>query len=735
MHALRFCLAVIALTLALAAPAAAQVDSRRALAVKQLLAHIGESSLESVRDAKVQKALVAAGALDARVGHASARELRAAVNLFRNTHKDFKGRTGPLQDDEQKKLAEIYEQFQRATGLKPITDPTSGVTFLLPEKLIDNAPQPTLGNEVEYRETNWAAAIGPVRLPLAQITPIALFRERVLGSDPRDPRLERRVYKDPYLAPDEFRALGEVTRQSDDPAVATDSYSFFDQVLTDGGELKGIFMRYAMQKPPKLFRASDFDFLLPMLEASASEMDTQKREQRVWQLLMQAVTNLIASDLPNQNGWKDVSTKDCPLLKEAEGEDIRILFGTDRKFNKDALESQRAESQRTGADAAKIDPDKMFANERGGQLRLGCAYVSTPPKGNDWSNTFTPEYRIIELEPHSTDPNDFGDRLRLTDEIGGGNPERERQNALVFIQGYNVSFKDALAVLAKLKSETNYRGRVYLYSWPSLVSTLSYITDLDNAEQAEPYFQSFMRMLMRDANIDEIDVLAHSAGSQTLLRTVNALRPIFDTQKELFDTEKELNGQRAPAKQATVAQRSKSIRIGQMIFAAPDVERNVFDQKLRRIAPFAERVTVYVSSTDVALLASKFLRGGNPRAGDLDRSQTPPQPVQVDLDNVHIIDATGDEAWYRFDRIFFRSGSDQDYGHDYFIRNTDVVHDITAILQSRGVEDIKTPIERAKDRFNALPYKDANGKCLAGKFYYQFKSKMSQMTTACEGRE
>jgi esterase/lipase superfamily enzyme len=722
MHALRFCLAVIALTLALAGPAASQVDARRARAVKQLLEHIGESYLESVRDAKVQKALVAAGALDARVGHASARELRAAVHLFRDTHKDFKGRTGPLKDDERTKLGEIYTQFETATGLKPITDPTSGVTFLLPEKLIDNAAQPTdRGNEVEYRETNMAAAIGPLRLPLAQITPIALFRERTLGNDPR--RLERRVYKDPYLAPDEFRVLGEVTRQSDDDPAATDSYSFYNQALTEGGQLKSIFVRYAMQRPPKFFRASDFDFLLPIVEARAPEMDSQKRDQNVWQLLMRAVTNLIASNFPNQNGWKDVSTKDCPLNKEAEGEDIRILFGTDRKFYKDALESQRA-----GADAAKIDPDKVFANERGGQLHLGCAYVSAPRNGGDWSN-YTPEYRIIELP--STDPNDFGDRLRLTDEIGGGNPEHERQDALVFIQGYNVSFKDALTVLAKLKGETNYRGRVYLYSWPSLVSTLSYITDLDNAEQAEPYFQSFMRMLMRDANIDEIDVLAHSAGSQTLLRTVSALRPIFDTQKEL-------NGQSAPPKQATLAQQSNSIRIGQMIFAAPDVERNVFDQKLHRIAPFAERVTVYVSSTDVAPLASKFLRGGKPRAGDLDRSQSQPQPVQVDIDNVHIIDATGDEAWYRFDRIFFRSGSDQDYGHDYFIRNTDVVHDITAILQSRGLEDTKTPIERAKDRFIALPYKDANGKCLEGKYYYQFKSKApgtSWMTSACKGGE
>jgi esterase/lipase superfamily enzyme len=241
-----------------------------------------------------------------------------------------------------------------------------------------------------------------------------------------------------------------------------------------------------------------------------------------------------------------------------------------------------------------------------------------------------------------------------------------------------VPFKYALSTIGRLVAETGYKGRVYMYSWPSVQSTLGYVQDLDNAEQAEPFFQSFMRMLMRDANIYDIDVLAHSMGSQTLLRGISALRPIFETQRG-------------------VGRWARPIRIGQMVFAAPDVAMSVFDQKIHRIAPYARRVTVYASSNDTALLASKLLRGGVPRVGDL----LDGEPILVDLDNVHIVDATGKERWYRLDRVF------TGYGHDYFSQDSAVLADIREILMAPRGDDAKTPDERSKDRFEVKHYKSA----------------------------
>ena len=142
-------------------------------------------------------------------------------------------------------------------------------------------------------------------------------------------------------------------------------------------------------------------------------------------------------------------------------------------------------------------------------------------------------------------------------------------DALVFIHGYRVAFKDALYTVAKIVKDIDFKGRAYLYSWPSRESLAGYFEDLDNSEQAEPFFQSFMRMLMRDAHIYEIDLIAHSMGSQSMLRALAALRPIFDTERA---------GAEGRSRRGKV---SSSIRIGQMIFAAPDVRKVGFQPEDR----------------------------------------------------------------------------------------------------------------------------------------------------------
>ena len=239
----------------------------------------------------------------------------------------------------------------------------------------------------------------------------------------------------------------------------------------------------------------------------------------------------------------------------------------------------------------------------------------------------------------------------------------------VFIHGYNVSFKDALFTVAQIKSATNYSGRIYMYSWPSAASTLRYIADMDDAEEAEPFLQSFLKLLMRDADIDDIDILVHSMGSQSALRALSSLRSVFETERE---------GATRPTK----------IRIGQIMFAAPDVARPVFDQKIRRIAPYADRVTVYGSMTDAALLASKFCGVAPPAWVS---STMHGEPLLVEVKNVHVIDATGPERWWRLDRIW------KGYGHDYFLQSEGVRDDIKRILASIGEDDTKTPSERSPE--------------------------------------
>ena len=612
-----------------------------------------------LRDVEIQRQLIASGSLDAQAGRATRRELREAIQWFRRAYR-FKDNLEPLTTEEREKLKEVQRKFEKRTDLQRIShkDPGTGneLWLRLPVALVGRTYAKNLGEHAsewsEYRAPDNSVSVGPELQPLSRYTPISLFRERILSVPLK--------YKHLHLTSEEFAAHGENDK---------DDFFSHNLVLTHRDQLKGVFMRYA-RRPPAGFEVPDF--LLPMVAAEARPTGTAKPDAttRGWQLMMQGITNLVAGEFPFDNGWTAVSTKTCPLTKDSDTADaqpkaIRILFGTDRKMKPAANTTGRV-----------ADPDALFSNEMGNQLHLGCAYVSVPAvkdaAARDFSKSAITDYRTI----HSTKKADFGDLLHMFDEIA---ESRESASALVFVHGYNTSFRDALFTVAQIVSATDYPGRVYLYSWPSAQSTLGYIADLDNAEQAEPFLQHFMKLLMRDADIDEIDILAHSMGSQSVLRTVSALRGVLETQRQ---------GRTG----------ARSMRIGQIIFAAPDVAMPVFDQKIRRIAPYADRVTVYASAADAALSVSRWLRSGaTARTGALSDNG---EPLRVEIKNVHVIDATRTASWWRPDQKLFG------FGHDYFKQSPGVLRDIQEILKATGKSERLTPKQRSKARFIEVPFKD-----------------------------
>jgi hypothetical protein len=665
MPALRVCLAVVALALALVAPAAAQqADDMK----------IGWRLLRDLTEEDVQRQLIAAGSLDAPIGRASREELGVAIKLFRKAHfaDAYRGKDDlvPLTTDERAKLEEIHGQFKKKTGLdeaNKTTDPKTGVKLALPTalvRLVDMKDETERTMWSEYRAEGRSLAIGPLANALSEEAPLSLFRTRILSTP------GQQKHKVLHLTSAEFTSLAELEVRDEEVATKIHKHFTYNRVITVGDQVKGLFMIYNLKAPPS-FKLSDYAFLEKVVAAKDSEADAPKPDPNDtgWQLLMQGITHLVASAFPLDNGWEKVSTKDCTLDKDADGDNdtLRIVFGTDRKIK-----------SRPQGESVK-DPDALLSTEPGRSLHMGCAFISkSAAKSTNWSELIE-SYRVL----HESKPGDSGENLYLRDETGRGG-RATRSDALLFIHGYNVPFKYALQTIGTIVAETGYKGRVYMYSWPSAESTARYVQDLDRAEQAEPYFQSFLRLLMRDANINEIDLLAHSMGSQTLLRAASALRPIFETTRVTPFGE-------------------RKIRIGQLIFAAPDVDRSVFDQKLRRVAPYAKRVSIYVSSSDAALLASKLLRGGVPRVGEIERAGG--DPIRIDLKNVHVIDATGRASWWRLDRIL------GGYGHDYLQQAKEVRDDIGELLKADRKTDRLNPSERDKagQRFTRHEYADAPG--------------------------
>ena len=645
-----------------------------------------------VRDVEVQKQLIALGVLDATAGRASTSELAEAVAWFRKAYKSDREMAG-LSDDERDKLKQAKAKFDAVTGLKEVLyrdqKTSTDLKLLVPAKIVPETAAHHWTNDekvavYEYRDGR--VSVGPVVHLLSEFTPIALFRRSIMKEALR--------YKTLHLTSDEFAAVGE----GGSPQGEDGGYISANMVLTTKDKLTGVLLRYPKLPPkdstlpPSLVPFELPDFLEPIVANDPQRnAETPEAKIRGWQLLMQSVANFVLGEFPRMNGWKGVSTQPCPLpdAKSEQDKGVRVVFGTDRK-------AKDGTAKLVGPVA---DPDSLFANEQGNALHLGCAYV-VPPAADAKGERVLGDSKITEFRLlHTTDKGDIGEQLYMTDELAEsqrpsrralGKPVRQRtftpsgrrsseqdpSSALVFIHGYNVTFKDALFTIAQLKADTKYPGRVYLYSWPSAAGFFSYIADMDNAEQAEPFLQSFMRLLMRYADIDSIDIIVHSMGSQPTLRALSALRSVFETERQ---------GE----------SRQQNIRIGQIMFAAPDVAMPVFDQKIRRIAPYADRVTVYASMTDAALLLSNLARGAG-RMGELTDDK---QPLLIEASNVHVIDATGSASWWRVDRML------KGYGHDYFRQSKGVLKDIDRILRSVGQADALTPKQRSPEDFEEERFK------------------------------
>lgn len=194
------------------------------------------------------------------------------------------------------------------------------------------------------------------------------------------------------------------------------------------------------------------------------------------------------------------------------------------------------------------------------------------------------------------------------------------KEALVFIHGFQNSFDYAARRLGVLKHDLHFTGPAILYSWASMNdgSFRGYTGDESSIGWSEPHFKRFLISLSH-AGFTKIHFIAHSMGNRLLLSGLDGCVKL-------------------PA-------------VDEVIFAAPDVDLATFREALTRIRPHVGRLTLYGSSKDRALLASRFVHAGLPRAGLLNPILVNPvldtiDASKVDLSFIHhsyFVDATAVE--------------------------------------------------------------------------------------------
>ncbi|MCR9136713.1 MAG: alpha/beta fold hydrolase [Alphaproteobacteria bacterium] len=256
--------------------------------------------------------------------------------------------------------------------------------------------------------------------------------------------------------------------------------------------------------------------------------------------------------------------------------EVDVFYATDRA--------------RTG----RTEPSDFYGYERGG-LDYGVVAVTIPETHvpgaietpSIWKLEFGPEpakhIMVHKVEPMEKD----GYFARMRAEMA----KKGRREAFLFVHGFNTRFDAAAKRAAQLAHDMNYRGVPVVYSWPSAGKTLRYVADTAVVRLSGRRLSRFLEELRDFSGADTIHIVAHSMGNRALTDALELL-----------------------ALRSNAAA-SDTPMFGQIFFAAPDVDAGLFKEMMRTIHPLAERLTLYASQLDWALVASRKLHGNAPRAG------------------------------------------------------------------------------------------------------------------------
>jgi esterase/lipase superfamily enzyme len=187
---------------------------------------------------------------------------------------------------------------------------------------------------------------------------------------------------------------------------------------------------------------------------------------------------------------------------------------------------------------------------------------------------------VQELEKSVFD-DDFLKRLK----------EKPKKQALLFIHGYNTTFKEAAYRAGQLAWDLPFGGYAGFFSWPSAGKMLPYLADEAGARSSVPALKEFIDELASYDELEQLHIIAHSMGSLVLTLSLKELAalPEFAVKME---------------------------KIYQVILGAADIDQAEFKGTiLPAFNSAGHRRTLYASDHDMALNWSGAGRNFRERLG------------------------------------------------------------------------------------------------------------------------
>ncbi|SDG67750.1 alpha/beta hydrolase [Janthinobacterium sp. YR213] len=323
---------------------------------------------------------------------------------------------------------------------------------------------------------------------------------------------------------------------------------------------------------------------------------------------------------------------------------VKVYFATDRQRDVGKPPAQRFSGER----------NIMGGN---GPLSYGSCDISIPrdhrmgqlESPSLWRQEFRddPAKHVVLLSAEVQDRDNFFAALKTQIRASAG------KSAFIFVHGYNVSFEDAARRTGQMAYDLGFDGAPVFYSWPSRGEVAGYTIDENNIEWSTPHLTSFLADFLASTEAAQVYLVGHSMGSRGLARAVADLL----------------------AAQPQLAQ-----KITEIILSAPDIDAAIFKHDIApKLAAARNPVTLYASSQDLALAASKAVHGYR-RAGDSGAGM-------LIVAGVETIDASG------VDTSFMK--------HAYFAEKRSALSDMFYLIRNHARADQRflDPVDTVAGRY------------------------------------
>jgi esterase/lipase superfamily enzyme len=275
-------------------------------------------------------------------------------------------------------------------------------------------------------------------------------------------------------------------------------------------------------------------------------------------------------------------------------------------------------------------PGVVFAGKRGTGLSVENIVVSIPPDTvrkpgaviYPRQNPGNPAKEFVTLK---VAPLDQAGASAWYDRVAG-----PRRRVLIFVHGFNSTYEESVFRFAQISHDTGVNAAPILFTWPSQGSIFGYLYDRESANFSRDSLEQIIAETANNPDVGEVTLMAHSMGSWLAME---ALRQYAIRTGKLPD------------------------KLRNVVLAAPDLDVDVFHEQLDEIGSASDRITIFTSQDDRALLVSRRLSGGVQRLGTVDLTR-PEVQAQFQKRGIAVVDLSSIQAGDSLNHTKFAESAD-----------------------------------------------------------------------------